>query len=212
MNYILYLFRVFFHNLLWILLGTLIITFIGYMKISKRKGNYNVETTLYTGVISGYSIEDNNASYNYAMAQNAIDNLINIISSESTLKRVSINLFSRVLVEGSPTKDQNYITSSSYNYTYNHMKNSPQGKILVSLIDKSSIEKTVQNFLKFENSSLDNYIHGLFYYNHPYYSINALKKIIVYRLGNSDLLQVKYASSDPGIAYNTVEILMKEFV
>ena len=212
MNYLIYLLRMFLHNLIWILLGTLIITFICYLNVSKKRGNYNVEATLYTGVISGYGIEDNNIGVNYAMAQNAIDNLINIISAESTLKRVSINLFAQVLVKGSPTENQNSITSESYNYTYNHMKNSPQGKLLVSLIDRNSIEKTVENFLKFETSSPDNYIHGLFYYNHPFYSINSLKRINVFRLGSSDLLEVKYSSSDPGIAYNTIEILMKEFV
>ena len=212
MNYLIYLLRMFLHNLIWILLGTLIITFICYLNVSKKRGNYNVEATLYTGVISGYGIEDNNIGVNYAMAQNAIDNLINIISAESTLKRVSINLFAQVLVKGSPTENQKSITSESYNYTDNHMKNSPQGKLLVSLIDRNSIEKTVENCLKFETSSPDNYIHGLFYYNHPFYSINSLKRINVFRLGSSDLLEVKYSSSDPGIAYNTIEILMKEFV
>lgn len=32
------------------------------------------------------------------------------------------------------------------------------------------------------------------------------------RLGNSDLLKISYSSGDPGITYNTLEILMKEFV
>lgn len=92
------------------------------------RGGYNVESTLYTGVVSGYSIEENNAGVNWAIAQNAIDNLIHIIESESTLKRVSMRLFARVLVKGSPDRDQNEITAASYNYTYNHMKTVSMGK------------------------------------------------------------------------------------
>lgn len=66
--------------------------------------------------------------------------------------------------------------------------------------------------MKYEKADVNNYIYGLFYYQHPYYSRSALKKIQVTRLGNSDLLKINYSSGDPGISYNTIEILMKEFV
>lgn len=53
----------------------------------------------------------------------------------------------------------------------------------------------------------DNYIYGLFYYSHPYYSYGALKNVKVQRRLTSDLLDISYTSGDPGIAYNTVSIL-----
>ena len=212
MDYILYIFRALYRKRWWIILGTALFTTIVIYKTKGMRGSYNVEATLYTGVVSGYGIEENNAGVNWAIAQNAIDNLINIIQSESTLKRVSMRLFARILVKGDPNKDQNEITSASYNYTYNHMKNSPHGKELIALIDKNSEDKTMENFLKYEKPDKNNYIYGLFYYQHPYYSYGALKRIQVGRLGNSDLLKINYSSGDPGITYNTIEILMKEFV
>lgn len=212
MDYILYFLRALSRKLWWILLGTALITLLVYLKTANMRGSYDVETTLYTGVVSGYGIEANNAGVNWAIAQNAIDNLINIIQSESTLKRVSIRLFSRILVKGDPDKDQNGITAGSYRYTYDHMKNSPHGKELVALIDRNSEDKTMENFLKYEKADVNNYIYGLFYYQHPYYSRAALKRIQVTRLGSSDLLRVNYSSGDPGVSYNTVDILMKEFV
>lgn len=57
-----------------------------------------------------------------------------------------------------------------------------------------------------------NYLYEIFYYNHPFYSYNALKNIKVQRRLTSDLLDISYTSGDPGIAYNTVSILMEEFV
>ncbi|MDL2291956.1 hypothetical protein LJB80_02255, partial [Bacteroides sp. OttesenSCG-928-F21] len=45
-----------------------------------------------------------------------------------------------------------------------------------------------------------------------HYSYNALKEITIRRKGSSDLLEVSYSSDDPGIAYNTIDILMEEFV
>jgi uncharacterized protein involved in exopolysaccharide biosynthesis len=212
MEYIVYLLRGVAKKLPWIILGTILITAYMYMKTKNMRGAYNVETTLYTGVISGYGIETNSSSNNYAMAQNAMDNLMNIVQSENTLRRVGIRLFAKVLVDGNPNEDVNDVTAASYRMTYNHLKNSPDGKYLVSLIDRSSKEKTVNNFLAYEKQDKNNYIYGLFYYQHPYYSIAALKNISVSRLGSSDLLHLKYASGDPGIAYNTIRLLEEEFV
>lgn len=212
MDYILYLLRPLWRVRWWIIIGTLIITTFVYYRAGNAHKTYNVDTTLYTGVISGYGVEDNAIAVNWAMAQNAIDNLINIIRSESTLKRVSMRLFSRILVQGDPEKDQNGITSSSYNYVYNHMKGSPDGKTLISLIDKTSEENTLKNFQKYEKPDRNNYIYGLFYYQHPYFSYTALQNIHVDKIGNSDLLRIHYSAGDPGVAYNTITLLMEEFV
>ena len=212
MDYILYLLRPLWRVRWWIIIGTLIITTFVYYRAGNAHKTYNVDTTLYTGVISGYGVEDNAIAANWAMAQNAIDNLINIIRSESTLKRVSMRLFSRILVQGDPEKDQNGITSSSYNYVYNHMKGSPDGKTLISLIDKTSEENTLKNFQRYEKPDRNNYIYGLFYYQHPYFSYTALQNIHVDKIGNSDLLRIHYSAGDPGVAYNTITLLMEEFV
>lgn len=134
------------------------------------------------------------------------------MQAESTLKRVCLRLFARILIQGDPEKEVNGITPSSYNYTYNHLKNSPPGNEILKLIDKSSEDKTVANLESYMRPNKENYIYGLFYYYHPYYSYNALKNIKVQRRLTSDLLDISYSSSDPGIAYNTVSILMNEFV
>lgn len=212
MDYILYIFRALYRKRWWIILGTALFTTIVIYKTKGMRGSYNVEATLYTGVVSGYGIEENNAGVNWAIAQNAIDNLININPVGKYSQACIYATFARILVKGDPNKDQNEITSASYNYTYNHMKNSPHGKELIALIDKNSEDKTMENFLKYEKPDKNNYIYGLFYYQHPYYSYGALKRIQVGRLGNSDLLKINYSSGDPGITYNTIEILMKEFV
>lgn len=211
MDYVFYLLRSLYRVKWWILLGTALITAFVYFRIGRMQGGYNVESTLYTGVVSGYGIEEE-TKVDWALAQNSMDNLVNILQSESTLKRVSLRLFSRVLVKGRPDKDNEGITASSYNYTYNHMKNSKDGKALVALIDRNSEDKTMENFMKYERPDKENYIYGLFYFQHVFYSFQALKKIKVERKGNSDLIKTSYQSGDPGIAYNTIDILMKEFV
>lgn len=70
---------------------------------------------------------------------------------------------------------------SSYNYTYNHLKNSPHGPEILKLIDKSSEDKTVANLEAYMRPKKGNYIYEMFYYNHPFYSYNALKNVKVQR-------------------------------
>lgn len=99
-----------------------------------------------------------------------MDNLISIMQAESTLKRVCLRLFARVLIQGNPDRETNGITVSSYTTTYNHLKNSPNGNEILKLIDKSSEDKTVSNLEKYMRPHKENYIYGLFYYIHPFYS------------------------------------------
>lgn len=211
MDFIISTLRTLFRHRWLILIGTSLFTLLVYYYTRHMQGGYDVKATLYTGVASGYNLESDKRT-DWATVQNSMDNLISIIQAESTLKRVCLRLFARVLIQGNAEKENNGITPSSYSYTYNHLKNSPNGKEILNLIDKSSEDKTVANFEKYMRPHRDNYIYGLFYYSHPYYSYNALKNIKVQRRLTSDLLDISYSSGDPGIAYNTVSILMDEFV
>ncbi|QIU95732.1 GumC family protein [Bacteroides faecium] len=211
MNFIISTIRTLFRHRWLILIGTALFTLLVIYYTRHMRGGYDVKATLYTGVASGYNLESDKRT-DWATVQNSMDNLISIMQAESTLKRVCLRLFARVLILGNPEKEQNGITPSSYNYTYNHLKNSPNGPEILKLIDKSSEDKTVSNLETYMRPHRENYIYGLFYYNHPFYSYNALKNIKVQRRLTSDLLDISYSSGDPGIVYNTVSILMDEFV
>lgn len=212
MEYILYISRFLYRIRWWLLLGTIAVTAMVYLITGNLSRSYHVNATIYTGVISGYSLEENSGRIDWATSQNAIDNLINIIQAESTLQRVSMRLYARTLIYGNPDEDNEYVTAANYRQVYNHLKNSPKGAEILALIDKTSEEKTVANLFKYMRPNRDNYVYGLFYFNHPFYSFHALNGIKVARKGASDLLDVSYSSSDPGISYNTISILMEEFV
>ena len=138
---------------------------------------------------------------------NAVDNLINIITSQTTLEHVSMRLFVQHLMYGDPNEDNNYIKASNYRALISRTP-----KEVLQLVDKSSEEKTLQNMYDYMTASSANYVYGLFNYSHRHYSYEALSKITVKRMGNSDMLEVAYVSDDPGITYNTIKILNDEFV
>lgn len=212
MKYLLYAFRFLYRIRWWLIFAPIIITFLAIYISRDLSRTYEVRATVYTGIVSGYSIEGESGISDYIGVSNAMDNLINIIQAENTLKRVSYRLYARNMVHGDLTKDNQYITASSFKEIYNRTKNNRDGAKLLALIDSTSEEKTFQNILNYEKPNKDNFIYGLFYWNHPHYCYNSLKSIRVNRKNNSDLLEISYTSNDPGIAYNTLDILMKEFV
>lgn len=119
MNFIISIIRTLFRHRWLILIGTALFTLMVIYYTRHMRGGYDVKATLYTGVASGYNLESDKRT-DWATVQNSMDNLISIMQAESTLKRVCLRLFARILIQGSPDKENNGITASSYNYTYNH--------------------------------------------------------------------------------------------
>ena len=70
--------------------------------------------------------------------------------------------------------------------------------------------KTVNLFKEYKYSDSRNYLHELFNGSSAFYSYNALSSIIIRRQGNSDLIEIAYTSTDPGITWNTVKLVSEE--
>lgn len=200
MNSLIYLFRFIYRIRWWLLIGPALAALFVIYKTQKMSHTYQTRTTIYTGAVSGYSIDpDDSGKQDWASTNNTMDNLVNIIVSQSTLRNVSLRLFAQAMMYGSPDKNTNHISAANYRTLMRHVP-----KEVVALIDKNSEENTLANLEDYEKASPDNYVYGLFHYTHRHYSYQALSKIVVKRLGNSDMIQVSYESDDPGIAYNTL--------
>ena len=83
---------------------------------------------------------------------------------------------------------------------------------VLDLIDRTSEDKTFRNLLDYEVAEHGNHVYGLFHWTHRYYSYQALSRIEVRRIANSDMLEISYENDDPGVVYNTLELLNDEFV
>lgn len=116
MNLIISIIRTLFRHRWLILIGTTLFTLLVIYYTRHMRGGYDVKATLYTGVASGYNLESDKRT-DWATVQNSMDNLISIMQAESTLKRVSLRLFARILIKGNPEKENDGITPASYNYT-----------------------------------------------------------------------------------------------
>ena len=195
----------FFYRIRWyMVLLPIIVGIITYILTSNMDKSFDVKTTIYTGIITGYNVDATDTRN----ANVHLSNLINIITTERTLKVVSLRLLTRCLIYGDAEKNTSYITAEHYQELEAIIP-----REVKALIDRQDEERTLNNLIAYERPNANNFVYGLLNYTHPYFSIPVLsQKIKVVQLDNSDLIEIGYSANDPGIAYNTLEILNEEFV
>jgi len=161
---------------------------------------YNTNTTIYTGMITGYNIEGGSGIAG-GNAQTNMNNLLLLITTDATIHEVSLRLFARCMMYGNANKDNNYISAEHYRQLYNSVPTE-----IKALINHNSENATYANLKAYERPSADNYIFGLTNY-HPYFGINSItSRIKAVQLSRSDIIDIGYSCNDAGIAYNTLEI------
>lgn len=166
---------------------------------------YDVNTTVYTGMITGYNIEGGSGVAG-GNPQTNINNLMLIITTNSTIQEVSLRLFGRCMMYGNPNKDNNYISAEHFKEL-----NSTVPADVKALINHNSEAATFANLKAYEKPIADNYLYGLLNY-HPWFGINNITaRLKVTQLNNSDIIDIGYSANDAGIAYNTVDILNDVF-
>jgi polysaccharide biosynthesis transport protein len=91
-------------------------------------------------------------------------------------------------------------------FSFSSLDSSSIGETLPVYLDKEAYEQTVQNLKDYMSKSDTNFVYKLLYYHHPHYSLSAISKVTVKRIGNSDLVKLTYESGDPGICKQTLAL------
>ena len=164
---------------------------------------YDANTTIYTGMITGYTIEGYGAGGGSGQAN--ITNLMLIIQTDNTIHEVALRLFARCMLYGNPNKDNNYISAE-------HFRQLSAGVPAdVRALIQNNEDDSYGRLKAYEKPSQDNYLYNLLN-NHPYFSVGSiLSRLKVIRLESSDIIDIAYSANDPGICYNTLDILNKVF-
>ena len=166
---------------------------------------YDTNTTIYTGMITGYNIEGGTGTAG-GNAQTNINNLMIIVTTDNTIHEVSLRLFARCMMYGNERKDNNYISAEHF-----RALNASVPAEVKALVNRNSEDATYTNFKAYEKPSRDNFIFSLTNY-HPYFGLNNItSRLKVTQLSNSDIINIGYSANDPGIAYNTLDILNSVF-
>ena len=196
----------FLYKIRWYLLILPIIALVVTWFLTRNmERTYDANTTIYTGMITGYNIEGGTGVAG-GNAQTNITNLMLIIQTDNTIHEVALRLFGRCMMYGNEHKDNNYITAEHF-----RQLNASVPAEVKALINPNNELDTYRNLKAYERPSQDNYLFGLLNY-HPYFSINSItSRLKVLQLNSSDIIDIAYSANDPGICYNTLDILNEVF-
>ncbi len=166
---------------------------------------YDTNTTIYTGMITGYSVEGV-TGVGGGNAQTNIANLMLIVTTDATIHEVALRLFARCMMYGNAKKDNNYISAEHF-----RQLNASVPADVKALINRNDEKVTYANLKAYEKPTQDNYLFGLLNY-HPWFGINSItSRLKVLQLPKSDIIDIGYSANDAGIAYNTLDILNDVF-
>ena len=150
---------------------------------------YDTNTTIYTGMITGYNLEGSGAVG--GNSQTNITNLMLIITTDNTIHEVSLRLFGRCMMYGNPNKDNNYISAEHF-----RQLNATVPAEVKALINHNSEAQTYANLKAYEKPSQDNFLFGILNY-HPYFGINSItSRLKVLQLNGSDIIDIGYSAND----------------
>jgi uncharacterized protein involved in exopolysaccharide biosynthesis len=165
---------------------------------------YSSDTTVYTGIASGYTLQGNTEADFFATS-NAFDNLLNLINSRQTREEVAVRLLASHLMLKEHNPD--LLSWSSYVKLHEIISDS-----LAKTLVADTKEKTVANIYKLLRRDAQNAVYLLINGEKPNYSIAALSKMTAMRLNSSDLVKITYESEDAAMCKNSLEILTEVFI
>ncbi len=205
---IIYYIRLSLRNLHWLILLPLTCAATVYWLTRNLQHDYISNTTLYTGVASGYSITgDDDQRIDYFAVNNAFDNLMATAKSRETIEQVALHLLAEHLMLRKP--DNKVLGWHGY-LSLQKLVGEDVIKKVQSLKDTASIYNYLESVYK---SKADNQIARILDGSRSFYSIDAIKAgLIISRINTSDMVQVVYSCSDPAVCMRTLELHSEIFI
>lgn len=196
----------FLYKIRWyLIILPLIALIVAWFSTRNMERVYDANTTIYTGMITGYNLEGGTGAAG-GQSQTNITNLMLLMTTDVTIHEVSLRLFARCMMYGNPSKDNNYISSEHF-----RQLSATVPADVKALINHNSEQATYANLKAYEKPSQDNFIFSLLNY-HPWFGINRItSRLKVMQLNRSDIIDIAYTANDAGIVYNTLDILNEVF-
>lgn len=168
---------------------------------------YQSSATVYTGLASGYSItDDGDTKIDYFQVNNAFDNLINTVKSRETIEEVALKLLAQHLILEKP--DPNILDVAGFEALKELFTDEERRQFVA----KGNLNKTYDNLKQFKDKTNKNKLVYILTEPGSFYSITGiLGKITATRKQSSDILEVGYVTTDPGVCQNTLTFLTQAF-
>ncbi|MFY8108578.1 MAG: GumC family protein [Bacteroidia bacterium] len=168
---------------------------------------YETQTTIYTGLASGYSITDDGTErIDNFKVNNAFDNLITTIKSRETVEEVAIKLLAQHLLLKEP--DPNILGLKGFQKLKELVPDEDRKKLIVP----DNFNETVRLLYATKDSSTRNKVRDLLTYPGSYYFLGSITgSVSVNRKNSSDMLEMTLKSNDPGVCWNAMKFYIDAF-
>ncbi|WP_207432157.1 GumC family protein [Sabulibacter ruber] len=167
---------------------------------------YTTNTTIYTGIASGYNLSDvTKSTTQYKVAKDGFANLISIIDSRDIRTELGFRLLATHLML--KKHDPNILSEASYQKLQEFVPATLKRQLV-----GSTLQETAKNIAVAYHASDANPVRDIINSGELGYSADAFSTIEAKRLGDSDLLQIAYYSGDPAQCKNTLELFTQLFL
>lgn len=189
------------------LLSSIALAVVTYMLTRNLPKSYDTEAQVFTGIASGINVGAvDNIKVDFLTSATEFDNLINTIKSRKTLEEVGMRLLVQHMMLDSAHPA--YINEANWG----HFRYKIPDSLEQELLDPYSVENTLRKVRRYKDKYwYDEKVKLTFENSGSPYSWKRIASIGVSRVQSSDLLKIFYSSDDPGIAQNTLLILIEVF-
>ncbi len=159
---------------------------------------FRSNTTIYTGIASGYSLSGN-AEADYNKTSNAFDNLLNLVTARSTKQEVACQLLAQHLWA---TAQQPALLGAA---PYRALAESLPIDVRRQLTGPT-LAATLDHVRRLAQADNTNALYRLLNSVNTTYSLGALDRLSAVRIGASDLVKVEFESYDPELSRATLTL------
>lgn len=198
------LIRILLRNWKWLIAIPLVLAISIFFFTRGAKRAFVSDTTIFTGIASGYSIKGS-VEADFYTASTAFDNLLALINSRETKEEVALRLISYHLMLDNVNPA--LLDWNSYIYFQEILPAEIRQRLV-----KPTFENTYTTVRNYYRSNTTNEIYELLNSDEDFYSFNALSALNSSRVGSSDIIRVEYETSDPAICKHTLELLSDVFM
>tara|TARA_B100000809_G_C15140488_1_gene533006 strand:+ start:11161 stop:13356 length:2196 start_codon:yes stop_codon:yes gene_type:complete len=182
-----------------IIMATLI-----FMATKSEKKTYATETLINTGLVTGYSLESSKGGKtDREYTGKEMQNIINVFNAYETQEEVCTKLLAKILMleEADPRIILQHNLDLLYQFDFS--------RELRDKLIRETEESTYENLVVFRDSTLSNEVADLIASKHDFFSLSHLSGVSIAVQGNSDILKLEYATTDPGICVQTLLVLVE---
>jgi polysaccharide biosynthesis transport protein len=201
------LFRILLRNLKWLLPMGIISAAMVFHLTKDTPKEYESYTILNTGLVSGYNIESQSSGrIDFGYTNSEMENILGVAKSRETHEELAAQLLAQALMQKEPSVA--IINAPALSAL---KKDIPQ-KTITQVVDYQSFENTLANVKSWRDTQDKNPIKTILESTHPLFGIEHIDGLSIKREGNSDMIRIAYATTDPSVCRNTLRLLTDIFI